>query len=419
MQVGPLGRILTQLTQGGGAKNINIAVVTQEIEKLSQEFEFKVPPYFALILRTFSVIEVRRHLRRGYPPWPAGRPALALTALVVAVPLHASVCMMATKHDACVNNHTKELAPNIGHWDRPPFPPTSQGIALQVDPNYSIVKECFPYMSRRLLTDDDPRAREALRQLLFAGGDQLSLERVERMVEGLSSFTVDGLAAPPGSAGQLVGPQRQASEDAPLLDSTAKEVLQAVFSQRPTYVQELLVEQAVNTTDAAARQLAALLLSPALGNIVAVQTAMQGNGQMGSASLPPALALLTRQVGPAGRLPFLRVPFPVHAPTVQTCRHPLCRLPSLVALSAEDQQQLQTAQGISNLLRQQQPQQAQLTPQQAAQLAQELAPLLPSLLPGIAATGQLFVRQLGQRAYSRVAAVVREEKRGEEYSALD
>ncbi|EFN54445.1 hypothetical protein CHLNCDRAFT_24990, partial [Chlorella variabilis] len=117
--VGPLGRILTQLTQGGGAKNINIAVVTQEIEKLSQEFEFKVPPYFALILRTFSVIE---------------------------------------------------------------------GIALQVDPNYSIVKECFPYMSRRLLTDDDPRAREALRQLLFAGGDQLSLERVERMVEGLSSF---------------------------------------------------------------------------------------------------------------------------------------------------------------------------------------------------------------------------------------
>ncbi len=56
--VGPLGSILTQLTQGGGAKNINIALVTAQIEQLSQEFEFKIPPYFALILRTFSVIEV-------------------------------------------------------------------------------------------------------------------------------------------------------------------------------------------------------------------------------------------------------------------------------------------------------------------------------------------------------------------------
>ncbi len=90
-----------------------------------------------------------------------------------------------------------------------------------------------------------------------------------------------------------------------------------------------------------------------------------------------------------------------------------------MSLSPADQQQLQTAQGISNLLLQQQPQQVQLTPRQARQLAQELAPLLPSLLPGIAATGQLFLSQLGQRAYSRVAAVVREEKRGDEYSALD
>lgn len=27
----------------------------------------------------------------------------------------------------------------------------------QVDPSYSIVQECFPYLARRLLTDRDPR----------------------------------------------------------------------------------------------------------------------------------------------------------------------------------------------------------------------------------------------------------------------
>lgn len=30
----------------------------EEIERMTQMYEFRVPPYFALILRTFSVIEV-------------------------------------------------------------------------------------------------------------------------------------------------------------------------------------------------------------------------------------------------------------------------------------------------------------------------------------------------------------------------
>lgn len=42
-----------------------------------------------------------------------------------------------------------------------------EGTALRVDPDYAIVKETFPYLSRRLLTDDQPRARAALRQLLY------------------------------------------------------------------------------------------------------------------------------------------------------------------------------------------------------------------------------------------------------------
>ena len=42
-----------------------------------------------------------------------------------------------------------------------------EGIALRVDPQYAIVKECFPYLSRRLLIDNHPRTRTALRQLLY------------------------------------------------------------------------------------------------------------------------------------------------------------------------------------------------------------------------------------------------------------
>jgi hypothetical protein len=42
-----------------------------------------------------------------------------------------------------------------------------EGIALGVDPDYAIVLECMPYIARRLLSDDSPRARAVLRQLLY------------------------------------------------------------------------------------------------------------------------------------------------------------------------------------------------------------------------------------------------------------
>ena len=349
-QVVPLGRVLSELTKGGGLDGgrINISVVSVEIEKLSQEFDFKVG---GRLLRTLSCacsdIE-------GMPACgnvgsaTDARGAVAAPVALLQVPPAFTLILR------CFS--------------------TLEGIALQSDPQYSIVQECFPYLARRLLTDDDPRAREALRQLLFVG-DQISLERVRRVVEGLSSYTVDGLSSPRPAAPQQVGTP---SQPTPLLDSTAAEVLQAVFSQRPTYVQQLLVEQAVNTTDAAVRQLASLVLGPALGGIAAAPVALSSNS------------------APA---------FPVFA-----------RLPSLVELTAQDEQQLQTARGIVSLL-QQQPQ-VPPTPQQVAQLVRELAPLLP----GIATTGQLFVSQLGQRAYSRVAAVVQDRSTGDDdnraYDAL-
>ena len=37
------------------------------------------------------------------------------------------------------------------------------------------------------------------------------------------------------------------------------------------------------------------------------------------------------------------------------------------------------------------------------QLAQELRPLLPELLPGVAKTGELFLRELAQRATQRAS----------------
>jgi hypothetical protein len=43
---------------------------------------------------------------------------------------------------------------------------TLEGIGLSIDENYSIVQECYPYLSRRLFTDRNPRAKAALRAML-------------------------------------------------------------------------------------------------------------------------------------------------------------------------------------------------------------------------------------------------------------
>jgi len=41
-----------------------------------------------------------------------------------------------------------------------------EGIALVRDSDFAIVDEAYPYLSKRLLTDDSPRFREALRSAL-------------------------------------------------------------------------------------------------------------------------------------------------------------------------------------------------------------------------------------------------------------
>merc|ERR1711957_933528 len=51
---------------------------------------------------------------------------------------------------------------------------TLEGIGLSIDDNYAIVQECYPYLSRRLFTDRNPRAKKALRAMLGLGDEERS-----------------------------------------------------------------------------------------------------------------------------------------------------------------------------------------------------------------------------------------------------
>ena len=48
---------------------------------------------------------------------------------------------------------------------------TLEGIAIHVDPEFKVLSKAYPYVAKRLLTDQSPQLRESLRDLLFKDGN--------------------------------------------------------------------------------------------------------------------------------------------------------------------------------------------------------------------------------------------------------
>lgn len=58
-----------------------------------------------------------------------------------------------------------------------------EGVAIQVDPNFKILNESYPYIASRLLTDPAPELQEALQALLFDSDGRPRWSRLESLLE--------------------------------------------------------------------------------------------------------------------------------------------------------------------------------------------------------------------------------------------
>lgn len=87
--------------QGASVAELNIKSITDDLSALMYEYPFKVPPYYALIIRSLVTLE---------------------------------------------------------------------GIAIYIDPNFKVLSEAYPYVAKRLLTDQSPELRASLQDLLFKEG---------------------------------------------------------------------------------------------------------------------------------------------------------------------------------------------------------------------------------------------------------
>eukprot|EP00803_Ostreobium_quekettii_P004083 evm.model.scf_1104EXC.1 EVM.evm.TU.scf_1104EXC.1 scf_1104EXC:11822-28756(-) len=327
----PLRMVFSQMKKGGGVKKFRemrdnpeklkqwrrsseFAKMQQDMEALAEKYPFKIPSFFTLILRAFSVIE---------------------------------------------------------------------GIALGSDPDYAIVQECFPYLSKRLLTDNTPRMNKVLRGLLYGNNQRLNVARFRTMTTALREFTVDGLdmgaltgrGGPAGPTGAVTALARQ--RRTPVVDATMKEALQVVFAPNGSYLQDLLVDELVAAVDALSREASSRLFASYLGSLPATAT--------------------FRAVEALGPLRSFVFPFITPAEVI-------ARLAPAVAVTEEDEEALSVVRGIFQIV-----DDVGATLQTlsdvpvSTQAAQDLAPILPKLAPGVARVGELFTRRLLSRIVMRFA----------------
>jgi len=222
-----LTKVFDVALAGGGAKSINFQELAADLAEITFEYPFRIPPYFALVIRAISVLE---------------------------------------------------------------------GIALVGNPNFAIIDEAYPYIARRLMTDESPRLKAALRYMVYGKEGKFDAERLIDLLEALEKFKairddgdgaaykVDGVRGRKvvGSAGDFVGSQTvdtserdvdvdggrfrisnfgvsniggsglraQQDEDR----ETAREALRFFFSVEGRPFREFLLEEVVNVVDASSRE---------------------------------------------------------------------------------------------------------------------------------------------------------------------
>lgn len=116
-----LSRVFDAALAGGGAKAINFNELAADLAQITFDYPFRIPPYFALIIRAIGVLE---------------------------------------------------------------------GIALVGDPDFAIVDEAYPYLSKQLLTDPSERLRTTFRYMVYGKEGVFQADRLIDLLRALEAFRV-------------------------------------------------------------------------------------------------------------------------------------------------------------------------------------------------------------------------------------
>ncbi|CAE7571505.1 unnamed protein product [Symbiodinium microadriaticum] len=133
---------------------------------------------------------------------------------------------------------------------------TLEGVGLRANKDFSLSSETFPYIARRLLTDDGDRIRKALKAYLYKGRARMAPDRLESIARGFRTFT-NLMKGDRNEAVAAGAPRPEDFEDAQneevSLDAATKDIAAVVFSPDGNFLQDLLIDEGVAAVDALSR----------------------------------------------------------------------------------------------------------------------------------------------------------------------
>ncbi|KAH8064446.1 hypothetical protein JL722_1318 [Aureococcus anophagefferens] len=162
-----------------------------------------------------------------------------------------------------------------------------------------VLYECYP-TSRRLFTDDSPRARVALTAMLYgpnaADMDGLDLDKFSEMVDGFSSYTSATSGAGVEKRPEVPGLTLVSSEAAEA--DAQRELANVLLAEDGNLVQDVLIAESAKLLDAAARSAltSALDATPLLPAKLSPKA-----GESSEDALRGAIQAIRGLPGPSGR----------------------------------------------------------------------------------------------------------------------
>merc|ERR1712176_1189722 len=169
-----LTKVFDVALAGGGAKSINFQELAADLAQITFQYPFRIPPYFALVIRAISVLE---------------------------------------------------------------------GIALVGDPDFAIVDEAYPYLSKMLLTDTSPRLRESLKYTIYGKEGVFDIDRVIDVLQAFDRYTVNSNSSM-GDQGGSSPPVLAASK------TSGETTMKFIISEEAGFFRDLLLDEVVKSIDA-------------------------------------------------------------------------------------------------------------------------------------------------------------------------
>lgn len=284
---------------------------------------------------------------------------------------------------------------------------TLEGLGLKTNENFAIVKECFPYIARRLIMDDSFRIREALRSYLYRGRGRIAVSRIDDLANGFGTFTNlmknDRRSAVSAGAPEVIAPEEDEQQEEEVQEA---ELVQATSSSSGSDGAGAPARRGRNQgVDTATLDIAAVLFSPQ-GNFL--QDLLIDEGVAAVDALNRAvLVQLLRQLGPLA--------LPISVPlTLLTGSADDRRL-----LEREDKESLLVLRRITQLINAgsrgetlppEDGEDGRLALGRVVEELRRLQPLamglLPTISPGVASFARRFVQRLASRILERTADAI-------------